>query len=665
MREWNRLELHNQVLYRRRQDGGRVTHQLVLPEELRAVVLQSLHNDMGHLGIERTLDLVRTRFYWPKMAADVEKKVKTCDRCIRRKAQPDKAAPLVNIKSTRPLELVCMDFLSLEPDSSNTKDILVITDHFTKYAVAIPTPNQKAQTVARCLWDNFMVHYGIPERLHSDQGPDFESRTIKELCKVAGIHKIRTTPYHPRGNPVERFNRTLLNMLGTLDNKNKSQWRNFVKPLVHAYNCTKNDVTGFTPYELMFGRQPRLPVDLAFGLPLRDGEYKLHSEYVQRLKSHLEESYEIATRNAKKIAEKNKARFDRHVTVSKLEAGDRVLVRAVRLRGKHKLADRWESDIYVVVKQAGDFPVYTVRPENKEGPLRTLHRDLLLPCGSLPLSDEKPELLKPRRPKTRQSAKEPGNANVQSDSEDDFPYEWFREQPDTEIGRFTTIYEIPKVNIHPESTFSKGEKRNVPKEHLSVSAPVGEEDLPANLPNDSCSVQVGDVPVTLPAAADLECSPATTDKVPEKETRTKEPTSVYLPFNVPEPAENDPTADETLKISEEDVPAEKKEREIENVPAVTNDAVPGKDDVTDRQGSTVRRSTRNRERPERLQYPHLGSPLVSIVQSLFQGLSLAFTDVLLEAENSKSHLSPPVTTQPLPCTGTCLTSGGEGVTKVK
>ncbi len=83
------------------------------------------------------------------------------------------AAPLVNIMTTRPLELVCMDFLSIEPDRSNTKDILVITDHFTKYAVAIPTPNQKAQTVAKCLWDNFIVHYGIPEKLHSDQGPDF------------------------------------------------------------------------------------------------------------------------------------------------------------------------------------------------------------------------------------------------------------------------------------------------------------------------------------------------------------------------------------------------------------------------------------------------------------------------------------------------------------
>lgn len=91
-----------------------------------------------------------------------------------RKKLPEKAAAMVNIKTTKPLELVCMDLLSLEPDKSNTKDILFITDHFTKYAVAVPTQNQKAQTVARCLWENFLVHYGFPERLHSDQGPDFE-----------------------------------------------------------------------------------------------------------------------------------------------------------------------------------------------------------------------------------------------------------------------------------------------------------------------------------------------------------------------------------------------------------------------------------------------------------------------------------------------------------
>lgn len=195
---------------------------------------------------------------------------------MRRKTLPERAAPLVNINTTRPLELVCMDFLSLELDKSGTKDIFVITYHFTKFAVAIPTPNQKARTEARCLWDNFIVHYGFPEKIHSDQGPDIESRTIKELCRVASIHKVRTTPYHPMGNPMEQFSRTLLDILGTLQDQEKCHWRDFVKPLVHAYNCIRNEVTGFTPYELMFGCQPCLPIDLLFGLPVKREQHTIH-----------------------------------------------------------------------------------------------------------------------------------------------------------------------------------------------------------------------------------------------------------------------------------------------------------------------------------------------------------------------------------------------------
>lgn len=141
------------------QDVEKVFYQLVLPEELRSMVLTSLHMDTGHMGVERTLDLFRSRFFWPRMAADVEAKVRTCERCVRRKALSF---------------IICMDYLFLEPDQSNTKDILVLTDHFTKYAVAIPTANQKAKRVARCLWENFIVHYVIPERLHTDKGPDFE-----------------------------------------------------------------------------------------------------------------------------------------------------------------------------------------------------------------------------------------------------------------------------------------------------------------------------------------------------------------------------------------------------------------------------------------------------------------------------------------------------------
>ncbi len=312
-----------------------------------------------------------------------------------------------------------MDFLSLEPESRNTKDILVITDHFTKYAVAIPTKDQKAVTVAKCLWDQFLTHYGFPEQLHSDQGRDFESHVIKELCTLTNIRKVRTSPYHPRGNPVERFNRTLLSMLGTLQDKDKTHWRDYVKPLTHAYNCTKNDVTGFSPYELMFGRQPRLPVDIAFGLPVKDGNTPSHSQYVKNLKARLEHSYKIAIQNARKVAEKNKKRFDKVIRESTLEIGDRVLVRNLHLRNKHKLADRWESTIYIVTRRMGDLPVYSVKPEIADELVRTLHRDHLLPCGFLAEMEDKENIVVPvKKPRTRQECVQSDKPD--SDEEEDY-----------------------------------------------------------------------------------------------------------------------------------------------------------------------------------------------------------------------------------------------------
>ena len=173
---------------------------------------------MGHLGRDRSLELLRERFYWVGMQKSVVDYIAQCDRCIRRKDYHSPRAPLVNTQTSQPIELVCIDFLKLEPSKGGIENVLVVTDHFTKYALAYPTRNQTASTTAKVLFDNFFVHYGFPHRLHSDQGRNFESKTIQQLCHLAGVHKSRTTPYHPMGNGIaERFNSTLLNMLGTLE----------------------------------------------------------------------------------------------------------------------------------------------------------------------------------------------------------------------------------------------------------------------------------------------------------------------------------------------------------------------------------------------------------------------------------------------------------------
>lgn len=104
LREWRKLELKDGVLYLKRTVGDCTTYQLVLPPDLRAMTMESLHDNMGHMGVERTLELIQSRFYWPRMATDVENEVKTCSHCVCRKALPERAAPLVNIQVTRPLE---------------------------------------------------------------------------------------------------------------------------------------------------------------------------------------------------------------------------------------------------------------------------------------------------------------------------------------------------------------------------------------------------------------------------------------------------------------------------------------------------------------------------------------------------------------------------------
>ena len=111
------------------------------------------------------------------------------------------------------------------------------------------------------------IYYGFPEKIITDQGRNFESELIENLCQVAGVKKLCTSPYHSQANgQCEHFNSTLLNMLGTLTPEQKKDWKNHVPAMVHAYNCNKNAATGFSPYYLLFGREPRLPVDVEFGL---------------------------------------------------------------------------------------------------------------------------------------------------------------------------------------------------------------------------------------------------------------------------------------------------------------------------------------------------------------------------------------------------------------
>ncbi len=328
LKEWKKLAVRDGILYRQVQDGQKgPVEQLVLPVELQKLAKTALHDDSGHLGFDRTFALMRERFYWPKMFHDIKTWCEQCERCCLRKTPTaGLRAPLVSIHTSAPLELVCMDFLTLERSKGGIENVLVVTDHFSRFAQAYPTKDQKARTVAKVLWRNFLCRFGFPAKLHADQGRNFESAVVKELCRITGITKSHTSPYHPQGNgTTERFNRTLMDMLGTLDPQEKSRWHEHVDAMTHAYNCTRHDSTGYTPYFLMYGRHPRLPIDLVLGPP-ESAEPCEYSEYVQALVDCLNDAYDKANQMSRHVKEQQKKQYDRKAKPQEYKSGDRVLV---------------------------------------------------------------------------------------------------------------------------------------------------------------------------------------------------------------------------------------------------------------------------------------------------------------------------------------------------
>jgi len=187
--------------------------------------------------------------------------------------------------------MVAMDILGPFPESpTGNRYILVVADYFTRWSEAYPIPNQEAATVARKLTDEFFFRYSVPEQLHSDQGRNFESQVIGEVCKLLGVDKTRTTPYHPQSDGlVERFNRTLLDMLATASQERPFDWEDHLRRLCMAYNSSVHSTTGYTPFYLMYGRQARMPIDIMYGMP--SAQPKELSEYAANLRQSLEHAY--------------------------------------------------------------------------------------------------------------------------------------------------------------------------------------------------------------------------------------------------------------------------------------------------------------------------------------------------------------------------------------
>jgi transposase InsO family protein len=427
LREWNKLSLDEDGILHRKT----VTRtQLVLPDKYKATVLRQLHDDMGHQGVDRTTSLVRDRFFWPHMQREVETYLSRCCACLKQKKPcRETRAPLIPIVTTQPFELVSIDFMHLDKCKGGYEYILVIVDHYTRFAQAYATTTKSAKCVADKIFNDYTLKWGFPQRIHHDMGGEWDNQLFSQLQKNNGMMGSRTTPYHPEGNVQdERMNRTLLQMLRTLTERQKSNWKESLNKLMFAYNSTRSEVTGFSPFYLLFGRSPRLPVDLLFGLTSPETGTADHKEYMREWKAQMQEAYDITTENAKKSGDRNKRNHDNNkVRSSVLHEGDRVLVRNMTPRGgTGKLRNHWEDSIHKVIRQVGkNMPIYEVIPEQGKGRgSRILHRNLLLPCDSLPLEIQL-QPAKQKRKVTAQTSNDKEVIHQEDDESDDEDYGYY------------------------------------------------------------------------------------------------------------------------------------------------------------------------------------------------------------------------------------------------
>ena len=421
MQHWDALCIYDGILWKKCVDGSRRFQQLVLPTKLQEDALRDLHQGAvgGHIGEEKMKHRLKERFYWPGCTEAVGEWCRNCISCTTRKTvAPKRRAPLQTIKAGYPMQIVSVDLMGPLPETEDgCKYVMVAVDCFTRWVEVYAIRNQEATTVAQKLVDEMFCRFSPPEQLHSDQGRQFESDLVKEICELLQIRKTRTTPYHPQCNGmVERFNRTLLDMLSTAVGNHQADWQQHIRKLCLAYNSSVHSSTGFTPFFLMFGRQAKLPIDLMYGT--NQMEPNTTSEYARCLKDALQEAYALVRERCQAEHKRQKELYDQKVHGKPFSPGELVWLHstAVPRDRSRKLHHPWKGP-FKVMERLGET---TYKIKNLQGRRKTtfVHFDRLKPCV---ISDDKPE-------NTGSREQEPVGTNLDLvDSDDDDPVQ--QEEP--------------------------------------------------------------------------------------------------------------------------------------------------------------------------------------------------------------------------------------------
>ena len=326
--QWDSLVLEKGVLYRlfRYPSEPNPRYQLVVPRCMMTGILHELHNNQfggGHLGVYKTTRKVRARYYWAGLKEDTNIWVKCCESCSARKHPPKtRQAPLESIITSYPMERVAIDILGPLPlTERGNKYILVAQEYFTKWVEAYAIPNQESETILQKLVDEFFCRFGFPVYLHSDQAQNFNSNVFMDLCSALGIHKTRTTAYHPEcDGMVERFMKSVSAMLSHYVSTTQRDWDEVLPKVLLAYRTSVHQTTGFTPNGMFLGREVFLPVDIIYGDP--NVVQQKPAEYVWETRKSLEISFDSVRQNTSRAQRHQKRLYDRKLHGSGYNEGD-------------------------------------------------------------------------------------------------------------------------------------------------------------------------------------------------------------------------------------------------------------------------------------------------------------------------------------------------------
>ena len=310
----------------------------------KGATLDSCHQEVAHQVQHCSIALMQECFWWPGMTHNLRNRIKKCSHCRKYEA----ALPVVPMKPltcSHPEELLHVDFTSIEETVPLKEDpiihnVLVLQDHFSNYVVAYMVKDQTARTAAETLRIGYFGLFGAPAYLVSDQGKAFMGHVITHLCELYGVQKLRTSPYHAQTNgQVERMNQTIIRMIGKLEEDKKACWSEHLPELLMAYNATCSAVTGYSPYYLLLGRRPRIPVDYLFPT-LLDSLHPTKMEVsVAAMQRRLKEAFAVARHLTSKDAAKQCCYYDRKAGAVALQPGDVVMVHTDGFVGKWKVKD--------------------------------------------------------------------------------------------------------------------------------------------------------------------------------------------------------------------------------------------------------------------------------------------------------------------------------------